>query len=194
MANKNIRESVDRFFDYDIWIEKRIITIVDTVNENGEQNEVDAQMAERVFKAFELFNETPDKPVKIILNTAGGDWDSGIAIYDTISLSPCHVVIEVRGCAMSMGSLILQAADERVLYPHATVMIHDGTLGYNTDTISFEKWGEYSKKHLRPKTYAIYAKKSGKDAKYWEKRCSHDYILSAEEAVEEGLADKVYGT
>jgi ATP-dependent Clp endopeptidase proteolytic subunit ClpP len=182
------KESIDRWFDYDLHIESRTIYIGDGEDGSG----VGPKMAEKVIKAFTIFNTTPDKNVRVILNSKGGDWYDGMAIYDVIKSSPCEVTIEVVGAAMSMGSIILQAADVRVLHPNSTIMIHDGSDFFDGHARNMERWGDWSKV-IRKQMYAIYAEKTGKDSKHWEKRCGHDYILTAEEAVEEGLADKIYG-
>lgn len=184
---KIIKEGIDRYFDYDLHVETRTIYIGDGEDDTG----VGPKMAEKVIKAFTIFNVTPDKPVKIILNSKGGDWYDGMSIYDVIKSSPCHVTIEVMGSAMSMGSVILQAADERVVHPNSTVMIHDGYDGFEGHPRSFEKSAEQSKK-LRMRMYEIYSQRSGKDTKYWEKKSDHDLYMTADEAVAEGLADKVF--
>jgi len=116
-----------------------------------------------------------------------------MAIYDAIKACPCHVTIEVMGQAMSMGSIILQAADERILHPNSCVMVHDGYDSmHSTHPKIFEAWAKQSEK-LRKKMYEIYAERSGKDSKYWEKKCAFDFILDAKQAVSEGLADSVFG-
>lgn len=190
---KIVKESVDRWFDYDLHIETRTIYVGDTEDE-GEVTGVGPLMAERVIKAFSLFNMTPDKSVRIILNTVGGCVFNGFAIYDTIKSSPCHVTIEVLGHAQSMGVIILQAADERIVHPNAIIMAHDGSDSYeNMPSRDVESWADYSKKIDRPRMYQIFAEKTNKPSHYWEKRCSHDFIMTAEQAVEEGLADKVFG-
>jgi ATP-dependent Clp endopeptidase proteolytic subunit ClpP len=186
---KIVKESIDRFFDYDFHVETRTIYIGD-----GEDNQIGPLMAGRVIKALVLCNMTPDKPVRIILNTSGGSVFDGYAIFDAISASPCHVTIEVMGSAMSMGSIILQAADERIIHPNVVFMIHDGHESHEGINVrDFERWAEYSKKIDRPRMYQILAEKSGKPAHYWEKKSVNDYILTAEQVVEEGLADRVYG-
>lgn len=191
--SKIVKESVDRWFDYDLHIETRTIYVGDTESD-GEPNGVGPLMAERVIKAFVVFNMTPEKPVKIILNTGGGFVEHGYAIYDAIKSSPCHVTIEVMGQAQSMGAIILQAADVRIVHPNSVVMIHDGTQGLDTHARNIERWAEYSKKVDRPRMYQILADATGKPATYWEKKSTLDHILTAEQAVEEGLADKIFGT
>lgn len=196
MASKIVKESLDRFFDYDLHIETRTIYLGDNEDEHGDvAGQVGPLMAERLIKTLILFNQTPEKPIKIILNTGGGYVTHGYAIYDAIKASPCHVTIEVMGQASSMGVIILQAADERIIHPNAILMAHNGTDSHNmADVINIEKWAEYSKKVDRPRMYEIFAEKSKRKASYWEHKCVHDFIMTAEQAVEEGLVDKIYDT
>jgi ATP-dependent Clp endopeptidase proteolytic subunit ClpP len=190
--SKIVRESIDRFFDYDVYPESRIIYAGCVYSSADDRSGVEAHMAERVIKAILVLSQTPDKPIRIILNSPGGFFYDGMAIYDAIKACPCHVVIEVLGHAMSMASIILQAADERIVHPNATLMIHDGSDSFSGHARNLEVWAAEGKR-LRHLMYDIYAERSGKDAKYWEKKCAFDYVLPAEKAVEEGLADSIYG-
>jgi ATP-dependent Clp endopeptidase proteolytic subunit ClpP len=183
------KESIDRFFDYDIHPESRTIYIGDVMD-----GEVGPALAERVIKALHLLQvQSKESAIKVILNSKGGDWYDGIAIYDAIKACPCHVTIEVFGAAMSMGSIILQAADERIMHPNATLMIHDGSDYFEGHARNMEAWAKQSAL-LRKRMYEIYSEVSGKPASFWEKKCLVDYVLTATEAVEQGLADKVAAT
>ncbi len=190
-SRHTVRESIDRFFDYDIHVESRTIYLGTVgIDEDGADNGVDACLAERAVKALWMLG-TSKKPINIILNNIGGDWYHGMAIYDAIKACQCQVKIQVYGSAMSMGSVILQAAHRRIMHPHSTLMVHDGYDGMGWVTPkTFEAWALESKR-LRRKMYDIYAERSKKPWSYWEQRCANDYILSAERAVEEGLADEV---
>lgn len=189
--SKIAKESIDRFFDYDIHVESRTIYVGSVQHdiENGDSG-IDGALAERTIKAIALLSTTPDKPIKIILNSTGGDWYSGMAIYGAIRNCPCYVTIEVMGSAMSMASIIFQGADERIIHPDAVVMVHDGTESMQGHAKNFETWAEQSKA-VRERMYEIYAERSGKSKNYWEKKCTIDYVMTAEKAVEEGLADSV---
>jgi ATP-dependent Clp protease, protease subunit len=182
------KESIDRFFDNHLHIETRTIYIGD---EDEGVNQVTARNA---VKALHLMcAQDREKPITIYLNSFGGCWFNGIAVYDAIKNCPAHVDCYVIGSAMSMGSIILQAADRRLIYPHGTVMVHDG---YETrvDDIprTFQNWAEYSKRSQQM-MYDIYAKRSGKPASFWRKKCSADLILTAKEALSLGLVDEIYG-
>jgi ATP-dependent protease ClpP protease subunit len=72
------------------------------------------------------------------------------------------------------------------------IMIHDGYISSDWVTPkTYEAWAEFSKKISRPVMYDIYAQRSGKPVSYWEKRCAADYILTATQALEEGLIDEI---
>jgi ATP-dependent Clp protease protease subunit len=142
-----------------------------------------------------LEHSDPGETISIILNSCGGSWDDGIALYDVIKSLQSPVVIIGMGKVYSMGSIILQAGDIRVLTNHTTMLIHDGTEGYIGSPKSFEAWGERSK-ITREQSYNIYynqmVKKDEKiTIKKIEALCSHDTILTAEEAIKIGLADEM---
>ena len=176
------KESIDRFFDYDLHVESRTLYI------GGK--EIDEQSAERVIKALHILQS--EKDINIILNSFGGCWFQGMAIYDAIASCSCHVNATVYGSAMSMGSVILQAADSRIIHPNATIMVHDG---YETrvDDIprTFQNWAEYSKRSQQ-RMYEIYAGRSGRPPSFWKKKCASDAILTAKEALELGLVDSIF--
>jgi len=103
-------------------------------------------MAEYFIKAMYLLeSKDPEKGVTIIMNNPGGDWYHGMAIYDAIKSSSCFCTIKVFGHAMSMGSVILQAADHRVMMPNSRFMIHYGYNAINNHSKIYEKWSEENK-------------------------------------------------
>jgi ATP-dependent Clp protease protease subunit len=183
------REDLDRWFDYSVYAPKRLIYIGDR------DGEVDANMHELAIKGLLSLDSWADAPITIYLNSLGGDWYHGMGIYDTIRALRSHVTIIVVGSAMSMGSVILQAGDVRILSPHSYIMIHDGSDDVEADSKSFEAWAAQGKV-VRYKMYDIYlrgikAKKPRFTKKQVEALCAHDTILSASETIEYGLADQI---
>lgn len=179
------KENIDRLFDYDVLLDSRTIFIADSSDDG-----VDNAMANRFLKAMVILEQTNKNPIRVILKSLGGCIYNGAAIYDSIQLSPCHVTIEVYGAAMSMGAQILQSADERVMMPSALLMLHDGTFSMEDAPRTFENWATVSKK-LRQQMYQIFAERSGKTVKFWEKMCANDFILDASEALKHGLIDRI---
>jgi ATP-dependent protease ClpP protease subunit len=119
--------------------------------EDGESG-TDHAMAETVIKALHILDNQDtsskkgEKPINIIMNNIGGDEYHGMAIFDAIENCKNHVTIRVHGHAMSMGSIILQAADERVMTKNSKIMIHYGTFGiYDHSKISY-KWTDEGKR------------------------------------------------
>jgi ATP-dependent Clp protease protease subunit len=182
------KESIDRFYDYRLHIESRTIYIGD-----GDEGEVDAEVARKAIKAFHLLvSADKEKPINVYINSFGGCMFNGMAIYDVMKNCPCHVTAFVLGAAMSMGSVILQAADVRVAYPNATIMVHDGSWNIDDTFQSFHNWAEFTKKSQQ-QMYRIYAERSGRPAGFWRKKCAADLILTAQEAKSLGLVDSIYG-
>ena len=190
------REDIDRWFDYSYLSTKRLVYVSshDAEMESGDgESGTDCQMSEFLIKAMTHLNSISNKPIVIHMNNVGGNWFHGMSIYDIIRASQSHVYGVCWGHAMSMGSIIIQACDSRIVAPHCTFMIHDGFETLNGTCKAVEAWAKYTTK-LRKKMYEIYFSRM-KLAKpritiqKIEKLCSHDTIYTADEAVNQGLVD-----
>jgi ATP-dependent protease ClpP protease subunit len=191
-----IKADLDHWFDYSYLPSKRMIYVgshnTETANDEGESG-TDCQMSEFFIKAMLHLNSISSKPIFVNMNNIGGDYYHGMAMYDIIRLSPSHIYGTAWGYATSMGSIILQAFDTRIITPNSVVMIHDGEDSITGTPKSVEAWGKQSKK-IRERTYEIYfarmkATKPRITLKKIEEMCSHDTIFTAKEAVDNGLAD-----
>lgn len=197
MSKRLNRDDVDKLYDYDLFIPGKIVYIgsVTADIEHGESG-VDAVMAERAIKALTLLDQS-DGDITIILNNPGGDWFHGMAIYDAIRQCKNHVIVKVYGMAMSMGGVILQAADERIMMPNAKFMMHYGSMGMQeTHAKIFKKWADESERINDDMEQIFLEKMREKDPDFKLKKLKemldYDTILTAEETVKLGLADKVY--
>lgn len=187
-------KELDFFYDDGLYIPTRTIYIGSTPFDPD--NEVDSYLSARVLKSIhvlEMLNKKED--INIILNTPGGDEYNGLAIYDMLCSTSCKINIKVYGEASSMGSIILQAGNKRLLSANALILIHDGSFGYEGEAKNFEKWGEESKR-LRMLMYKIYYKRmKEKNSKITlekiEEYCKSDYFLTAKKAIDLGLADEI---
>lgn len=147
---------------------------------------------------------SPYKPILIHLKTDGGAWQEGMAVYDAINLGPQPTVIISYTHARSMSSIILQAADKRVLMPNSIFMFHGGTLSISGTTKQVESTVAFGKMEwdVMLEIYAVRMKKRGKYSNWPKKKIKEmmlrmmnqkeDVFLTAKEAVEWGLADEVF--
>jgi ATP-dependent protease ClpP protease subunit len=138
---------LDKWFDLSIDVDTRTLYMgsVGYIREDHEPG-VDHIMAEYLIKGIHTLESANRKPITIIMNNPGGDWYHGMAIYDAIKCSPCECTIRVYGHAMSMGSIILQAADHRIMMPNSRVMIHYGYDGGAGHAKIVHKWADEGKR------------------------------------------------
>ena len=189
------REDLDRYFDYNIFPAKRILFLGSCSYQDGVESGVDHDMFAYFLKGLTYLDSTAEEPIVVHMNTDGGDVSHGMAIYDAIRACRSHVSFVVWGSAMSMGCVILQAADTRYVSRDCVLMIHDGNSVLGGHTRNVERWAERSKQ-FRRRMYEIYLGKMMRKNKTMtlkkvENLCMIDTIYGAEEAVNVGLADHV---
>ena len=184
---------------YDIYsrlLKDRIIMLQGVV-EDYMANLVVAQM-------LFLESQNPDKPIKLYINSPGGSVTAGLAIYDTMQFVKTPVHTMVMGQAASMGSFLAQAgaAGHRYVLPESRTMIHrvsSGTRGtsgsVHVQELEFEDARRHfeESKRLNQRLTELYVKHNTAGKTYEElfETMKFDTFLSAEEAVANGLADKV---
>ena len=136
--------------------------------------------------------QDPDKDIQMYINSPGGSVTAGMAIYDTMQYIKCDVSTICIGMAASMGAFLLSsgAKGKRLALPNAEIMIHQpsaGTQGQITDMAIHLKRLEIIKKRMNH----ILAGNTGKSVEEVTAACERDNFMSAEEAQEYGLIDKV---
>ena len=136
--------------------------------------------------------QDPDKDIQFYINSPGGSVTDGMAIYDTMQYIKCDVSTICIGMAGSMGAFLLSsgAKGKRLALPNAEIMIHQpsaGTQGQITDMAIHLKRLEIIKKRMNQ----ILADNTGKNVAEVTAACERDNFMSAEEAKEFGLIDKV---
>ena len=155
-----------------------------------EVNDVTASLV--VAQLLYLEAQDPDKDIQFYINSPGGSVTAGMAIYDTMQYIKCDVSTICIGMAASMGAFLLSsgAKGKRIALPNAEIMIHQplgGTKGQATDIEIHARRILEMKKRLTE----ILAQNTGKDYETLARDCERDYFLTAEEAKEYGLIDKV---
>ena len=172
---------------YDIFsrlLNDRIIFLGDEVNDTT----ASLVVAQLLF----LEAQDPDKDIQMYINSPGGSVTAGMAIYDTMQYVKCDVSTICVGMAASMGAFLLSAGTKgkRYALPNAEIMIHQpsaGTQGQVTDMAIHLKRLEVIKKRLN----TILAENTGKSVETVTADCERDNFMTADEAVEYGLIDKV---
>ena len=172
---------------YDIFsrlLNDRIIILSEEVN--------DANAALIVAQLLYLEAQDPDKDIQFYINSPGGAVTAGMAIYDTMQYIKADVSTICIGMAASMGACLLSsgAKGKRFALPNAEIMIHQpsaGTQGQITDMAIHLKRLEIIKKRMNK----ILAENTGKPLEVVTADCERDNFMSADEAMEYGLIDKV---
>ena len=140
-----------------------------------------------------LESENPKKDIAMYINSPGGYVSSGLAIYDTMQYIRCPISTVCIGQAASMGSLLLAAGEKgmRIALPNARVMLHQPSGGYQGVATDIERHAEEIIE-LKRRLNNIYVKHTGQDYETIERKLDRDTFLTAEEAKEFGIVDKVF--
>ena len=172
---------------YDIFsrlLEDRIIFLGEEVNSTTASLIV-AQM---------LFLEAkdPDKDIQFYINSPGGSVTDGFAIYDTMQYIKCDVSTICVGMAASMGAFLLSAGTKgkRIALPNSEIMIHQPLGGFQGQATDIEIHAKRMLE-LKEKLTRIMAENCGKDYEVVRADCERDNFMTAEQAKEYGLIDKV---
>ena len=172
---------------YDIYsrlLKERLIFMVGQVND---------QMANLVVaQLLFLESENPEKEISLYINSPGGSVSAGMAIYDTMQFIKPDVSTLCTGMAASMGAFLLAAGakGKRFSLPNSRIMIHQpsgGSQGMASDIEIQAKEILY----LRTRLNGIMAERTGQSIEQIAKDTDRDRFMSADEAVEYGLIDKV---
>jgi ATP-dependent Clp protease protease subunit len=184
---------------YDIYsrLLKDRIVMMQGVVEDTMANLIVAQM-------LFLESQNPEKPIKLYVNSPGGSVTAGLAIYDTMQFVKTPVHTMVMGQAASMGSFLAQAGEpgKRFVLPESRTMIHrvsSGTRGtsgsVHVQELEFEDARRHfeESKRLNQRLTELYVRHNTAGKEYEElfETMKFDTFLSAQEAVDNGLADRV---
>lgn len=172
---------------YDIYsrlLNDRIIMLCDQVN--------DATASLVIAQMLYLEGKDPDKDIHFYINSPGGSVSAGMAIYDTMNYIKCDVSTICMGMAASMGAFLLSAGakGKRLALPNSEIMIHQplgAAEGQASDIIIHAKHIEQTREKLN----RILAENTGKPIETIRIDTERDNFMSAKEAMEYGLIDKV---
>jgi len=168
------KDDIDQFMDNDIYIPTRTIFMGSAIYLDEDESGTDHMMAETIIKALHILDNQDaaskrgDKPINIIMNNVGGDIFHGMAIFDSIKNCKNHITIRVHGHAMSMGSIILQSADHRVMTKNSKIMIHYGSLNVGGHARTAYKWTDEVKRFDKKMEEIFLEKIDGRKLSLWK--------------------------
>lgn len=177
---------------YERWVDiytrlgvERILFLGQEVND-GVANALVAQM-------LYLDSDDSSKPIYLYINSPGGSVTAGLAIYDTIQYVKSDVVTICVGLAASMGAFLLAAGTKgkRLALPHSRIMIHQPLGGTSQRQASDIEIEAREILRLKDQLNQQLAEMTGQNLEKLEKDTDRDYFLSAAEALEYGLIDRV---
>lgn len=172
---------------YDIYsrmLKERVVFLVGQV-EDFMANVVVAQL-------LYLESENPDKDISLYINSPGGSVTAGMSIYDTMQFIKPDVTTLCVGQAASMGAILLAggAPGKRLALPHSRVMIHQPLGGFQGQATDIEIHAQEILS-IRSRLNDVLARHTGKDIEAVQKDTDRDNFMTAEDALEYGLIDRV---
>ena len=202
-------DTVSDVQSYGIDVKNREIYLHGYLSNTDEDPGVDYKMAATFYKNIRVLDQISKEPILIHMHSIGGSWNDGMAIFDAIQLAKSYVTIISYGQAESMSSIILQAADKRVMMPNSYFMCHFGSSGYSGNYLDVQKGAAFEKR-ITELMLDIYTQ-SCLNGKYFKEQYTEptfekvknylkrkfkdgDWYLDANESVYYGFSDLVLNT
>lgn len=209
MSIKDNDNDILNIHSHGIDLKNREIYLHSYICDSEEEPGVDYRSAIIFEKNIRYLNTLSIEPIFIHMHLPGGMWSDCLGIYDAIKFSKSKTILLAYGSVESASSVILQAADIRLLMPNTNVLIHYGSFSINDEhskaAASSVQWNEKE----CDKMVEIFTEKCSSSimakSKNWKKMMARkhiisqlankcDWILTANEAVEYNFADGVYGS
>lgn len=206
---KDNDSELNNLHSYGIDTKNREIFLHSYVSDSDDEPGVDYRSAVNFQKNIRYLNTLSIEPILIHMHLPGGEWQDCLGIYDAIKFSKSRTIILAYGSVESASSVILQAADLRVLMPNTNVLIHYGSFSINDEhskaAASSVQWNEKE----CDKMVDIFTDKCSQSViakqKNWKRMMAKkhivsqlankcDWILTSDEAVEYNFADGVLGS
>lgn len=155
---------------------------------------IDAESACEFVKKILLLNgESGEKPIRVFINSPGGEIDSGLLMYDVIQSSKAPIQMYCLGRAYSMGAILFACGNHgRYMLPHSKLMIHEplvgGNVGGSSSSVKSISKSLQSTKRMMDELLAAHTKKSVREI---ARATSYDHYFNARESVDFGLCDAI---
>jgi ATP-dependent Clp protease protease subunit len=154
--------------------------------------EINKSLGERIIRQLILLEDQGEEPIKVFIDSPGGDADAGFAIFDMMRFVEPEVIIIGMGLVASAAAIILLAApkERRIALPNSHYLIHQPLSGMRGVATEIEIHAKELDK-LRRKINKLIAEETGQKIEKVEKDTDRDYWMNAEEALEYGLISKI---
>lgn len=154
--------------------------------------EIGPESLSRLLQALILLERKSASPITIYLNTEGGCLWNALGMCDIIKASSLSVTMVGVGRVWSCGSILMQAADYRMMTPNSTMLIHGGDMAISGHPLQGKAWVEAERRATHT-VAGMYAERSQKDINYFKRvmNRAQDTIYTAQEALDIGLIDEV---
>ena len=135
----------------------------------------------------------PEKDISLYINSPGGSVSAGLAIFDTMNFIKCDVTTICVGLAASMGAFLLSSGTKgkRFALPNSEIMIHQPLGGAQGQASDIEIQANHIKR-IKEKINKVLSEQSGQPLEKVQKDTDRDFYMSAEEALEYGLIDRIF--
>jgi len=199
------RDAIGEIHNYGIDVKNREIYI-NEFDDSGESAGVDHRMLQNFIKNINFLKNQSKDPITIHLQTIGGCWYSGMGIYDAIKNCKCKTTIIGYSQVCSMGTIIMQAANKRLLTPNAVFMVHWGNSEISGHFLTSQNLASLEKQ-LGAAMVNLYAEKCEKTGQYFKDRGDNlskvksflkrkitygDWYMTSDEAIYYGFIDGLY--
>lgn len=173
---------------HDVLLKRRIVYLNKRVSE---------EEASRIGDAIIALNAEGIEPIKLYINSNGGNTDAGLSIYDGLRQSVASIIGIVQQRAYSAASIVLQGCHVRKALQHAQILMHNGSISMERefdDIVDIEKEIRTvieDSTRKRASMYAIYAERTGKSVEEIKRICLAKKAIHADEAKALGFIDEV---
>ncbi len=157
--------------------------------------EINKELAERVVRQLILLESKGDEPIKVFIDSPGGDADAGFAIFDMMRFVKPEIYTIGMGLVASAGAIILLASpkERRIALPNSHYLIHQPLSGIRGVATEIEIHARELEK-LREKINRLISGETGRDYKKVEKDTDRDFWMNAPEAEDYGLVSRIVTT
>ena len=159
--------------------------------------DIDPTVGDSIENFIRFWNQVDDesnlpveerKPIKIFINSNGGDLDATFQMADAIKMSKTPVWTINTGTAYSGGLLVFITGDKRIAYPHSTFLYHEGSTGMMGDAGKFHNYADFYKKQMKM-IEGLMLDNTKVTKEQYQDHIKDDWWLTAEEAIEVGICD-----